>query len=48
MDADELKALIDKVEKQMRKAAADLKFEYAAELRDELIELKKMYHDNFG
>ena len=47
MDADELKALIDKVEKQMRKAAAELNFESAAELRDELIELKKIYHDNF-
>ena len=47
MDADELKALIDKVEKQMRKAAAELNFESAAELRDELIELKKTYHDNF-
>ena len=47
MDKDELAALIEKVEKQMRKAAADLNFESAAELRDELIELKKMYHDNF-
>ena len=47
MDADELKALIDKVEKQMRKAAADLNFESAAELRDELIELKKLYNVNF-
>jgi len=48
MDADELKALMDKVEKQMRKAAADLNFESAAELRDELIEMKKMYLENFG
>ena len=41
MNADELKKLIDKVEKQMRKAAADLNFEAAAELRDQLIELRK-------
>ncbi len=47
MDKEELASLIEKVEKQMRKAAADLNFESAAELRDELIELKKMYHDNF-
>lgn len=47
MDKEELSKLIEKVEKQMRKAAADLNFESAAELRDELIELKKMYNQNF-
>ena len=41
MTRDELTALIKKVEKQMRTAAADLNFEQAAELRDKMIELKK-------
>ena len=33
--------LIKELEKQMKKAAADLNFEAAAKLRDKLIELKK-------
>ncbi len=41
MSADELDALIAKTEKQMKKAAAELDFENAAELRDSLAELKK-------
>ena len=41
MSADELDALIAKTEKQMKKAAAELDFENAAELRDCLAELKK-------
>ncbi|MCR4585871.1 MAG: excinuclease ABC subunit UvrB [Lachnospiraceae bacterium] len=41
MDEDELKELIAKTEKQMRKAAAELNFEVAAELRDKMISLKK-------
>jgi len=41
MDKDELKKLIVKVEKQMRKAAAELDFESAAQLRDQMVELKK-------
>ncbi len=41
MSAKELKALIAKVEKQMRKAAAELDFENAAMLRDQMIELRK-------
>ncbi len=45
MNADELKKLIADVEKNMRKAAADLNFEAAAELRDRMIELKKMFED---
>ena len=42
MSKKELKNLISQLEKQMRQAAADLNFEQAAELRDKLIELKKM------
>ena len=45
MNKDELKKLIDKVEKQMRKAAAELNFEAAAELRDQMTELKKALND---
>ena len=41
MSVAELEKLIKKLEKQMKKAAADLNFEAAAELRDKLIELKK-------
>ena len=45
MDEKELKKLIATVEKNMRKAAVDLNFEAAAELRDKLVELKKMLND---
>jgi len=41
MSRKELETLIKKVDKQMKKAAAELNFESAAELRDKLIELKK-------
>ncbi len=41
MDRGELEKLIEKVEKQMRRAAADLNFEAAAELRDQMADLKK-------
>ena len=41
MSAAELEKLVKKLEKQMKKAAAELNFEAAAELRDKLIELKK-------
>ena len=41
MSEKELEKLIKELEKQMKKAAADLNFETAAELRDKLIELKK-------
>lgn len=41
MSREELEALIKKVDKQMKKAAAELNFESAAELRDKLLELKK-------
>ena len=41
MSREELEELIGKVQKQMKAAAADLNFEMAAELRDQMIELKK-------
>ncbi|MDD2970298.1 MAG: excinuclease ABC subunit UvrB [Lachnospiraceae bacterium] len=41
MDREELEKLVAEVQKKMKKAAADLNFEAAAELRDKLIELKK-------
>ena len=40
MSRKELEELIGKVQKQMKAAAADLNFEMAAELRDQMIELK--------
>ncbi len=43
MSEGEIRKLMDKIEKQMRKAAAELDFETAAELRDKLIELKEHY-----
>lgn len=41
MSQKELENLIKKTEKQMRRAAADLNFEEAARLRDQMTELKK-------
>lgn len=41
MSVFELEKLIEKVKKEMQKAAADLNFETAAMLRDKMIELKK-------
>jgi excinuclease ABC subunit B len=41
MSREELEKLIQKIEKQMRKAAAELNFEAAAELRDKMVEFKK-------
>ena len=40
MDREELEKLIATIQKKMKKAAADLNFEAAAELRDKMIELK--------
>lgn len=40
---DELSGLIRTLEKEMHEAAADLRFEYAARLRDELKELTALY-----
>lgn len=45
MSEKELKKLINEVEKKMKKAASELNFEAAAELRDKLIELKKVLQD---
>ena len=45
MSEKELKKLIATIEKNMRKAAADLNFEAAMELRDKMTELKKMLND---
>lgn len=42
MNIDELKDSIKKLEKEMKTAARDLQFERAAELRDKIIELKKL------
>jgi len=41
MSREELEKLIKNIEKQMRKAAAELNFEAAAELRDKMVEFKK-------
>ena len=48
MSVQELEKLIKDMTKQMKKAAAELNFEAAAELRDKLVELKKMLHDIEG
>ena len=45
MSPGEIKKLVDKLEKQMRKAAAELDFESAAELRDKIIDLKKLMRE---
>ena len=45
MSEKELSKLIAEVKKKMERAAADLNFEAAAELRDKMIELKKFKHD---
>ena len=45
MSRKELEKLVRDLEKQMKKAAAELNFEVATELRDKLIDLKKMLND---
>ena len=45
MNADELKKEIADVTKQMKKAAADLNFEAAAELRDKMLDLRRMVEE---
>ena len=45
LPADELERLIRTLESEMHEAAADLRFEYAARLRDEVKELKRELRD---
>lgn len=45
MSRKELEKLVKELDKQMRRAAADLNFEAAAELRDKMTELKKQLQD---
>lgn len=45
MSREELEKLIANIQKQMKKAAADLNFEAAAELRDKMTELKKQLEE---
>lgn len=46
MDAEELKKLSKELERRMRKAAAELDFETAAELRDRMVEVNKLILEN--
>ena len=48
MSAKELEKLIEEVQKKMKKAAAELNFEAAAMLRDQMVELKKQLQDLKG
>jgi len=45
MNKQELEKLIEDIQKKMKKAAAELNFEAAAEYRDKMVELKKMLRD---
>ena len=45
MSRPELEKLIADVQKKMKKAAAELNFEAAAELRDQMVDLKKLLAD---
>jgi len=45
MNRKELEKLIADVQKKMQKAAADLNFEAAAELRDKMLELKQKLNE---
>ena len=45
MSVKEIRDLLDKLNKRMKRAAAELDFETAAELRDRQIELKKYLRD---
>ncbi len=46
MSEKELKKLIVKIRKEMEKAAAELNFEAAAELRDKMLEIKKLMKES--
>lgn len=48
MSRTELEKWIQKLTRQMQKAAAELDFETAAELRDKMMILKKEYRKNYG
>ncbi len=48
MPSDQLERLIRTLEEEMHDAAADLRFEYAARLRDEIGDLKKKLRDLVG
>ena len=45
MNRKELEKLIGEVKRKMERAAADLDFENAAQLRDQMIDLKKLLND---
>jgi len=45
MSKKELDKLVKEITKKMQQAAAELNFENAAQLRDQMIQLKKMYED---
>ena len=45
MSRRELEKLIGDIQKKMRKAAAELNFEAAAEYRDKMVKLKNMLRD---
>ena len=45
MSKEELEKLIGEVQKKMKKAAAELNFESAAQLRDQMVELKKQLQE---
>ncbi|MFM7262638.1 MAG: UvrB/UvrC motif-containing protein [Acidimicrobiales bacterium] len=45
MEGHELARLVQTLEEEMHQAAADLKFEYAARLRDEVNELRRELRD---
>ncbi len=46
MSVKEIEKLIQKITKEMQKAASELNFEAAAELRDEMLKLKKQIHQS--
>ena len=46
MDCRELEKLIAQVQKSMQRAAAELDFETAAELRDKMLSLKRQLEDS--
>lgn len=45
MSRKELEQLVDKIKRKMNTAAAELNFELAANLRDQMLEIKKQLND---